>query len=257
METSAFTLPTLLICLLLYYLPRTNARYCNDVFQECLISLMFSIKNFIHTRPRLSLTFFLGLLVTFLLPGNFDWMTRALFGWNVAVWGYLILMGWLMSCANHDSVNKIAQQEHEGAVAILVILSVAATASLVAIIFELSNMKGLSADVRFLKYILTAMTVFGSWCLVAMIFTFHYALVFYRSPKGHPALRFPDDEKNPDYWDFLYFSFTIAMAVQTSDVSVMTRQMRKTVLGQSVLSFLFNVAIVGFSINIAASLVGN
>jgi uncharacterized membrane protein len=61
---------------------------------------------------------------------------------------------------------------------------------------------------------------------------------------------------NPDYWDFLYFSFTIAVAAQTSDVIIMNRSTRKTVLAQSILSFLFNVAILGFSINIAAGLLG-
>ena len=53
------------------------------------------------------------------------------------------------------------------------------------------------------------------------------------------------------------FSFTIAVAAQTSDVIVMSRSMRKVVLAQSVLSFLFNVAILGLSINIAAGLVGS
>jgi uncharacterized membrane protein len=33
--------------------------------------------------------------------------------------------------------------------------------------------------------------------------------------------------------------------------------MRKTVLAQSILSFLFNVTILGLSVNIAASLVGS
>jgi uncharacterized membrane protein len=37
---------------------------------------------------------------------------------------------------------------------------------------------------------------------------------------------------------------------------VMSRELRKVVLAQSVLSFLFNVAIVGLSINIAAGLLG-
>ncbi|AMP01530.1 hypothetical protein CAter10_4094 [Collimonas arenae] len=46
------------------------------------------------------------------------------------------------------------------------------------------------------------------------------------------------------------------MAVQTSDISIMTRPMRKIVLMQSVLTFLFNSAILGLSINIAAGLVG-
>jgi uncharacterized membrane protein len=36
----------------------------------------------------------------------------------------------------------------------------------------------------------------------------------------------------------------------------MSRTMRKTVLAQSLLSFVFNVAILGFSVNIAAGLVG-
>jgi uncharacterized membrane protein len=44
------------------------------------------------------------------------------------------------------------------------------------------------------------------------------------------------------------------VAVQTSDVCVMTRTMRKLVLGQSILSFFFNLAILGLSINIAAGM---
>jgi len=99
--------------------------------------------------------------------------------------------------------------------------------------------------------------LFGSWCLVATLFTFHYARTYYRSPTERRALRFPDDCASPDYWDFLYFSYTIAVAGQTSDISVMSRPMRKIVLAQSILSFLFNVAILGLSINIAASLVGS
>ena len=58
----------------------------------------------------------------------------------------------------------------------------------------------------------------------------------------------------PDYSDFLYFSFTIAVASQTSDVTVTTRAMRRLVLLQAVLSFIFNTTILAFSINIAASL---
>ena len=52
----------------------------------------------------------------------------------------------------------------------------------------------------------------------------------------------------------MYFSFTLSVAVQTSDVEVATREMRKAVLGHSLLGFLFNTAVLGFSINIAAGL---
>jgi uncharacterized membrane protein len=78
--------------------------------------------------------------------------------------------------------------------------------------------------------------------------------MFYRAPAKELPLRFPDGLTEPDYWDFLYFSFTIAVAVQTSDICVMSRPMRKMVLGQSVLSFFFNLAILGLSINIAAGM---
>lgn len=218
---------------------------------------MQTLKRFIQTRPRLSITFFLGFVVSLLLPNDFGFVTRGLMGWNVAVWSYLALVVWLMSGASHESVKKIAQDEDESAVAVLVILSVCCAVSLLAIIYELANMQDLTANSRMSKYLFTSATVFGSWCLLGIVFTFHYALLFYTSPKLQRVLHFPDNEESPNYWDFLYFSFTIAVALQTSDVVVMSRTMRKTVLVQSILSFFFNAAILGFSINIAASLVGS
>ena len=56
----------------------------------------------------------------------------------------------------------------------------------------------------------------------------------------------------PDHTDFLYLSFTIAVTAQTSDVAISTRAMRRLVLFQSVLSFLFNTTILAFAINAAA-----
>ena len=72
---------------------------------------------------------------------------------------------------------------------------------------------------------------------------------------GH-GLRFPDADPSfkPDYGDFLYVSFTIAVACQTADVAVTSRPMRRLVLLQSVMSFAFNTAILAFTINVAASL---
>ncbi|MDO8703277.1 MAG: DUF1345 domain-containing protein [Undibacterium sp.] len=216
-----------------------------------------AVKNFVRSRPRLSIAFLLGILVFLALPVDMSMVTRALFGWNVTVWFYLALVVWLMSGASHESVRKIAQEEDESALAVLVILSVSCAVSLLAIIYELASMQGVSMNSRFLKYLFTGLTVIGSWCLLGIVFTFHYALLYYNSSRQQRALRFPDDDVTPNYWDFLYFSFTIAVALQTSDIVIMSRQMRKTVLAHSILSFFFNAAILGFSINIAASLVGN
>ena len=217
---------------------------------------MHPFYNFIRNHHRLAEAIVVGVSVGVLLPFQWSPIARALIGWNVTVWLYLFLMAWLMMRAGHAKVRNIAEQEDNNAVVILSIMSLASIVSIAAIIFELSGIKDQPLGDRLVHYAFTGTTVFGSWFLVATIFTFHYARIFYNSPQEHRALNFPEKEENPDYWDFLYFSFTIAVAAQTSDVTVMSRSMRKTVLAQSVLSFMFNVAIIGLSINIAASFVG-
>jgi uncharacterized membrane protein len=218
---------------------------------------MHTLHQIVRTRPRLIIAIVAGIVIGLSIPAQWNIVTRAIIGWNVTVWSYLCLTGWLMMRASHTKVRVLAEQEDKSGVVILSIMSVAAIVSLAAIVLELSTVKELTFCSRLAHYAFTGMTVIGSWCLVATLFTYHYARLYYRSPVERRALRFPDSEANPDYWDFLYFSFTVAVAAQTSDVSVMTRSMRKTVLAQSVLSFLFNVAILGLSINIAASLVGS
>lgn len=217
---------------------------------------MHTVHQFARSRPRLSIAIGIGFAVAALLPQHWRLVTRALVGWNVAVWSYLVLMMWLMAHASHARVRKIAEQEEKSAVAVLAILSIAAIISLVAITFELATLKGLAPEFRVAHYAFTGATVIGSWLLVGTIFTFHYAYMFYRTPAAQRPLHFPEEEQNPDYWDFLYFSFTIAVAAQTSDVILMSRSMRKVVLAQSILSFFFNAAILGMSVNIAASMVG-
>ena len=216
---------------------------------------MYPIHKIVRAHPRLIAAIIAGSIVGLALPAQYELVLRILIGWNVTVWCYLGSMGWLMMRASHARVRRIAEQEDQSAVVILAIMSIAAILSMAAIVLELSTVKGLPLSLRLAHYGFTGATVLGSWCLVATLFTFHYARIYYRSPIGRRALSFPDKEENPDYWDFLYVSFTIAVAAQTSDVAIMSRSMRKTVLAQSILSFLFNVAILGLSINIAASLV--
>jgi uncharacterized membrane protein len=213
------------------------------------------LHKFFTTRPHLSMAILFGALVALVNPGDVAMMTRALIAWNAAVWSYLIAMMWVITRADHRKVREIADKQDENAGLVLVVLLVAAVVSLSAIFSELSQLADAKGAEQAGRYVLTVATLFGSWLLVGVLFCFHYAHMYYRcGPKGLP-LKFPDDEKEPDYWDFLYFSFTISVAVQTSDVSVMTRGMRKLVLGHSVLNFFFNLVILGLSINIAAGLI--
>ena len=214
------------------------------------------VNHFVYRRPRLIISFAVGAVVASVFPLDTQIITRALIGWNIGVWFYLISMAWLVTRASYTKVKGVAEQEDESAIATLFILSIAAIISVAAIVFELSSAKSLPVETRLLNYAFTASTVLGSWLLVGTLYTVHYAHMFYRASSQERPFVFPNEEKKPDYWDFLYLSFTVAMTAQTSDVTVYSRSARKTVLAQSVLSFLFNVAIVGLSINIAAGIIG-
>ncbi|CRM77556.1 hypothetical protein AOA59_23405 [Pseudomonas sp. 2822-15] len=206
-----------------------------------------------RTHPRLSSAAVLGLAVGILAPAD-TLISKILIGWNAGVWTYLALMLWLTSRSHADDVKRIAEIEDENAGLVLFMVCIAAIASLATITVNLVGSKDLDSTARLLHYGFTGMTVIGSWLLTGVIFSVHYARLFYTWEGDEPALRFAEGLRNPNYWDFLYFSFTIGVAVQTADVGVATRAMRKVVLGQSLIGFLFNTAILGFSINIAAGL---
>jgi uncharacterized membrane protein len=218
---------------------------------------MHPLRRFAHRRPRLLIAIAIGLLLGIVLPDKIGFTTRALAAWNVGGWFYLISTGWLVFHTGPERIRASAVEEDNSAAAVLTIMSCAAMVSLLAIVLELAGSKNLSFADKLWHYGFTASTVLCSWLMVSVLFTFHYAHVFYRSPGNKRALAFPEGDIQPDYWDFLYFSFTIAVAAQTSDISVKSPVMRKVVLAQSILSFLFNAAILGLSINIAAGLVGS
>ncbi len=108
---------------------------------------------------------------------------------------------------------------------------------------------------RTLHFGFAALTLAGSWLLMGTLFCFHYAHMYYMSPAAARPLAFPNGYTQPDYLDFLYFAFTINVAAQTSDVTVLTPGLRRFVLAQSVLCFFFNLSILGLSVNIAAALI--
>lgn len=224
--------------------PKTSARKPQNL-----------LHRFIRSRPHLTLSIAFGAALALLLPDSYAIMTRALVAWNAAVWSYLIATMWTITRADPRRVRDIAAKQDESAALVLVALVVGAVFSLCAIFFELSELAGAAGGARATRYVLTVLTLVGSWLLVGVLFCFHYAHMYYRGSSAVPALKFPDGQNEPDYWDFLYFSFTISVAVQTSDVCIMTRGMRKMVLGHSVLNFFFNLVILGLSINIAAGLI--
>ncbi|MTV38107.1 DUF1345 domain-containing protein [Duganella radicis] len=217
------------------------------------MSLRLPLPAIIHSRPHLSTAIALAVAASCFLPDAWSTVTQVLTCWNVLVWSYLAMMAWMMMQADHHDIKRAACRQDEKGPVILAVLSLAVMVSLAAIVSQLAA-RAPGAPVQ--HYALSVLTLIGSWFMVGVMFCSHYAHLYYTAADDDKPLGFPDSGLAPNYWDFLYFSFTISVAVQTSDVTVRSRGMRQVVLGQSVLCFFYNLAILGLSINIAASLIG-
>jgi uncharacterized membrane protein len=211
----------------------------------------------LRNRPRMLVGLAVGVVAAFFVPESQRLTVRVLVGWDAAVWSYLVMIWLHMALADEGRVRDFARRDDENAGVVLMVICVATIASIVAIVMELASAKGAAGASTLWHYLLTGFTMIGAWFMIPTIFTLHYARLYYDQDTKETALKFPDHGLEPDYWDFLYFSFTIAVASQTSDVVLRSRTARRATLAQSILSFYFNVAVLGLCVNIAAGLLGS
>ncbi|CAO3427253.1 DUF1345 domain-containing protein [Azospirillum doebereinerae] len=181
--------------------------------------------------------------------------TALLIGWDAGVALYIVLASVLMSRATVESMRRRAQRLDPGKWGVLAGAVAAALASLVAIGVELIAAKG--EPHAGLAAALAAMTVLLSWSFLHVFFAQHYAHDYWLNGKDSDGkgLDFPGNDQ-PDYLEFLYFSFTVGMTAQVSDVTTRDAGMRRLVLMHGALSFLFNTAVLALGVNLAAGLVG-
>jgi uncharacterized membrane protein len=213
-----------------------------DAHYRLLISLMVSAIVFLcvrsnSTTPSIILLTWIGCAVT------------------------VIALDWVIILSSHPrEVRKIAKLQDSSRTFLFLFIIAASVASLGAILFLLKATKGLS-DADKIGHIFLAITaVLISWWLLHTIFTLRYAHLYYSTgidegaPKSTGGLDFPGKE-DPDYMDFVYFSFVIGMTFQVSDVVITSRRVRRIALTHALLSFAFNTTIVALSINVISGLV--
>ena len=209
-------------------------------------------------RPRLFIAFAIGIVVAFVFAAIVQWRLASalLIGWDVCSGLYLVLAFYVMSKADVNRMRRQARLQDEGQFSILILTAIAALASLVAIIALLGTSHGGMRSAADL--FLATLTILLSWAFTHTIFALHYAHEYYDENDGKGGgMQFPGDEPEPDYWDFMYFSFVIGMCAQVSDVTVSCKPIRRTVFGHSVVSFIFNAALLALTVNIAASAISN
>ena len=206
-------------------------------------------------HPRLWIAVAAGCAIFFLLPAGWSVLSRVLVCWNGGVALFLVLIFVWMTRLTAEQICSRYIEEDETAPIILVVVVIASLLSLIAIVEPLATIKQVTGTERVGHFALAAMTLANSWILVPTMFTTHYADAFYSAKEQARPLRFPETPM-PVFWDFAYFSFTIAAACQTADVSTTRASIRKIVVAHELVSFLFNASILGFAINVTAGLIG-
>jgi uncharacterized membrane protein len=213
------------------------------------------MKKLVRDHPRLWIALALGTAVFFLLPPQWSLISRVLVCWDSGVAFFLVLIYVWMANLSAKQICSRYVEEDTSAPFILIIITAAALLSLIAIVEPLATLRHADGNERIWHFTLAAVTLINSWLLVPTMFTTHYADMFYSADERDRPLSFPET-RMPVFWDFAYFSFTIAAACQTADVLTTRASVRRVVIAHELISFLFNASILGFAINVTAGLIG-
>jgi uncharacterized membrane protein len=215
-------------------------------------------------HPRLTLGLLVGLVVYFALTFITDmpWRMRFITAWDSGVSVALIALYIGLRDATAETMQRNAQRQDARKWAVLIISLVAATASLVVIASEMPLVKKAEGIEQAIRVVFMIFTVVLSWAFIHTVFAVHYAHDYYvdadlskaASGAARPPLVFPGGQM-PNYGDFLYFSFTVGMTFQVSDVQIADREMRRVVLAHGATSFFYTTGILALAINLVAGLI--
>lgn len=154
----------------------------------------------------------------------------------------------LLRNADAASMRRSAEKNDANRVMLLGISAVAVIAVLAAVASELGGKGDVAAPV----VALIIATLVLAWLFGNSVYALHYAHLYYLRGEGGKdggGIDFPGT-KEPEYWDFVYFAFTLGMTFQTSDVEIATMQLRKVVTAHCLLAFVFNLGVLAFTINV-------
>jgi uncharacterized membrane protein len=168
-------------------------------------------------------------------------------GFDIAAIGFLVSCIPLFGKGVHD-MRKIAA-DNDANRHILLALSIALSlVVLAAITAQIVNRAALGGWDK----LLIALTLVLVWTFANAVYTLHYAHLFYMSDesgKDSGGLVFPG-EGGPHLADFVYFAFTLGVAVQTADVAITSQRMRRVVTVHCIAGFFFNLGVLALTINV-------
>jgi len=174
-----------------------------------------------------------------------------LMGWDIAAVLYLVLVWGAVYRMNAEVTARMAGREDPSNPVAEIVVVAASIAALVAVAFALVRAGQTTGSTKALLIGLGVVSVVVSWLVVHTVYMLRYARSYYGDPRG--GIGFNEDD-DPAYLDFAYFSFTIGMTFQVSDTNIGSKDIRRLALQHALLSYLFGAVILATAINVFASL---
>jgi uncharacterized membrane protein len=146
-----------------------------------------------------------------------------------------------------DDMRQRAKDNDANRALLLALTALVSLVVLVSVASEMMSGKGSP-----LTTALLVATLVLAWLFSNTVYALHYAHLFYSRTDGDRDAGGIDipETKEPDYWDFVYFSFTLGMTFQTSDSQITSPRIRRVVIGHCLAAFVFNIGVLAFSINV-------
>lgn len=181
-----------------------------------------------------------------------SWELAVVLAWSAASAVFLAVVWTAILRCDSAETERLSTVEDDSRFAAGVLLLGASTASLIGVAFALHRASNVDGAQKVVLTVAALLTIVLSWLVVNTVFTLRYAHLYFLPPAG--GIDFPGSER-PDYRDFAYLAFTVGMTYQVSDTGLRTPKFRRTLLGHSLLSYLFGTGIVATTINVVAGFV--
>ena len=206
----------------------------------------------IAERRRLLLSSVVGVAVGAVSTRATGWQLATLLGWDATA---TLLVSWIwMNVARMDAdeTREFATREDSSRGSTRVLLLLASSTSLGGVLFALVRASQSSGLTKIGFTAAGIATIVASWSLVHTLYALRYAHLYYGDVPG--GVDFKNDDEPPAYLDFAYLAFTVGMTFQVSDTDIQSTTIRRTVLRQALLSYVFGTVIVATAINVVAGL---
>ncbi|KRC84457.1 hypothetical protein ASE25_21805 [Terrabacter sp. Root85] len=206
-------------------------------------------------RRRLALAVLVGVLAGFLVPLGpaHGFLVHGLSGFVVA--GLAFAAPLLIHILGHDAPatrEKVQGRDGDAAWYDVVVILVG-LASLAGVTILLVGGRALGGA-EVVDAVVGVGAVAVGWLCVHTVYVLRYARVYYASPR--PPIDFNQDE-DPTFSDFAYFSFNLGMAYQVSDTDLKSSDVRRVVLGHTLLAYLYGTIVIAATINLVAGIGGS